>query len=119
MSRYLHDLGVFLHFQDDALLRYTVILQNTWATEAVFKILDDEVVKGKLGRFDETDCQRLWADTVYADKHPELLQLMVKFEIAYKLADTAPPVWLAPQLLQPSKPEGLEGWGIARNSDCG
>ena len=110
LSRYLHDLGVFLHFQDDALLRYTVILQNTWATEAVFKILDDEVVKGKLGRFDETDCQRLWADTVYADKHPELLQLMVKFEIAYKLADTAPPVWLAPQLLQPSKPEGLEGW---------
>lgn len=110
LSRYLHDLGVFLHFQDDVLLRRTVILQNTWATEAVFKILDDEVVKENLGRFDETDCQRLWADTVYADMHPELLQLMVKFEIAYQLADTMPPIWLAPQLLQPSKPETLNGW---------
>ncbi len=28
LSRYLHDLGVFLHFQDDELLARTVILQN-------------------------------------------------------------------------------------------
>ena len=51
LSQYLHDLGVFLHFQDDALLTRIVILQNNWATEAVFKMLDDETVKGKLGRF--------------------------------------------------------------------
>jgi Leucine-rich repeat (LRR) protein len=43
LSRYLHDLGVFLHFQDDPLLARTVILQNQWATEAVFRILDDEI----------------------------------------------------------------------------
>ena len=47
LSRYLHDLGVFLHFQDDPLLARTVILQNQWATEAVFRILDDETVKTK------------------------------------------------------------------------
>ena len=52
LSRYLHDLGVFLHFQDEPLLARTVILQNTWATEAVFKMFDDEIVKGKLGHFD-------------------------------------------------------------------
>ena len=51
LSRYLHDLGVILHFQDDALLAHTVILQNQWATEAVFRILDDEVVKAQRGRF--------------------------------------------------------------------
>jgi len=34
LSRYLHDLGVFLHFQDDTLLKRTVILQNEWATAA-------------------------------------------------------------------------------------
>lgn len=50
------------------------------------------------------------ADSVYADMHPELLKLMVKFELAYQLVDTEPPVWLAPQLLQPSKPEILNGW---------
>ena len=51
LSRYLHDLGVFLHFQDEPLLSRTVILQNTWATEAVFKMLDDETVKRKSGPF--------------------------------------------------------------------
>ena len=50
LSRYLHDLGVFLHFQDDPLLRRTVILQNQWATTAVFRLLDDEGVKARWGR---------------------------------------------------------------------
>ena len=63
LSRYLHDLGVFLHFQDDPLLRRTIILQNAWATEAVFRILDDETVKGQFGRFTSTDCERLWRDS--------------------------------------------------------
>ena len=51
LSRYLHDLGVFLHFQDDPLLARTVILQNEWATEAVFRVLDDEAVKKESGPF--------------------------------------------------------------------
>ncbi len=49
LSRYLHDLGVFLHFQDDPLLARSVILQNEWATVAVFRILDDEGVKKRAG----------------------------------------------------------------------
>jgi internalin A len=51
-------MGVFLHFQQDPLLARTVILRNQWATEAVFKMLDDEIVKGKLGRFTAADCVR-------------------------------------------------------------
>src|SRR5271157_2293461 len=67
LSRYLHDLGVFLHFQDDPLLARTVILQNEWATEAVFRVLDDETVKKSLGRFTHDDCGRLWRDPAYSD----------------------------------------------------
>lgn len=110
LSQYLHDLGVFLHFQDDILLSQTVILQNTWATEAVFKILDDEVVKEKRGRFNSEDCNRLWVESEYAGMYPQLLALMIKFELAYQLPDTYPVTWLAPQLLSPSKPEELNGW---------
>lgn len=110
LSRYLHDLGVFLHFQDDPLLARTVILQNTWATEAVFKMLDDETVKGKLGRFADEDCQRVWRDTQYADMHLELLALMQKFELCYRLHDAHPDTWLVPQLLPPSKPAELKDW---------
>ncbi len=70
LSQYLHDLGVFLHFQDDPVLKHTIILQNEWATEAVFRILDDETVKKKLGRFNREDCERLWEDPVYARYAP-------------------------------------------------
>jgi internalin A len=110
LSRYLHDLGVFLHFQDDALLARTVILQNQWATEAVFQILDNETVKAKCGRFNSEDCERLWRDSIYADMHPELLRLMQRFELCYELRDSEPPTWLAPQLLPPAKPTALADW---------
>ncbi|MBD9356772.1 COR domain-containing protein [Methylomonas albis] len=110
LSRYLHDLGVFLHFQDDRNLLKTIILQNTWATEAVFKMLDDEVVKTALGHFSLQDCQRVWQDSQYADMHAELLALMQKFELCYQLPDTGTETWLTPQLLPPSKPAALASW---------
>jgi internalin A len=109
----LHDLGVFLHFQDDPLLRNTVILQNRWATEAVFRILDDETVKACSGRFSAADCTRVWAESEYADMHPELLALMEKFELCYPLPDlpkNRTRTWLAPQLLTPSAPSELTDW---------
>ncbi len=111
LSRYLHDLGVFLHFQDDPLLAKTVILQNEWATEAVFRILDDETVKAKLGRFNVDDCERLWRASIYADMHSELLALMQKFELCYELRDNQPQAWLATQLLPPAKPKAFADSG--------
>ena len=110
LSRYLHDLGVFLHFQDDPLLSKTVILQNQWATEAVFRILDDETIKSQRGRFTAADCQRLWAASAYAAMHFELRGLMEKFELCYRLAAPHAEQWLAPQLLSPSKPPELAPW---------
>ena len=110
LSQYLHDLGVFLHFQDDLLLARTVILQNEWATEAVFRVLDDETVKKALGRFTHEDCARLWNDPAHARMHPELLALMQNFELCYKLPDSKAAAWLVPQLLPPAKPKELADW---------
>ena len=111
LSRYLHDLGVFLHFQDDLRLKDSVILQNEWATEAVFRIIDDEIIKKKLGRFNHDDCARLWTGPTYAHMHAQLLALMQKFELCYELRDSQPPTWLLPQLLPPTKPPQLADWG--------
>jgi hypothetical protein len=108
LSRYLHDIGVFLHFQDDLRLRKTVVVQNHWATEAVFRVLDDEQVKARLGYFDRADCARLWAGSTYADMHLELLALMEKFELCYQVPGAER--WLAPQLLCPSTPAYVKGW---------
>ena len=110
LSRYLHDLGVFLHFQGHGALGKTVILQNRWATDAVFNILDDEKVKSQLGHFTIEDCRRVWSSSEYADMHEELLSLMAKFELCYLLPDTREETWLAPQLLSPSKPGDIGDW---------
>jgi internalin A len=111
LSRYLHDLGVFLHFQNDPLLARTVILQNPWATEAVYRMLDDESVKAKAGRFGKVDCESVWQGSAYAEMQPELLALMVNFELCYELPNSTLQTWLAPQLLSPSKPTKLVNWG--------
>ncbi|MET0069673.1 MAG: COR domain-containing protein [Candidatus Thiodiazotropha sp.] len=110
LSLYLHDLGVFLHFQQPRELRRTVFLQNQWVTEAVFRIMDDERVKANMGRFRLTDCDRLWADQGYAEKEVELRALMVRFELSYRLPDTVEETWLVPQHLSPSKPPELNDW---------
>jgi Leucine-rich repeat (LRR) protein len=110
LSRYLHDLGVFLHFQEDPLLARLVILQNDWATEAVFNVLDDEATKARYGYFTRADCKQIWAHSTYGELHPELLALMEKFELCYKLSDQPTDTWLAPQLLSPSTPESLKDW---------
>lgn len=42
--------------------------------------------------------------------HPELLALMEHFELCYKLRDSRPTTWLAPQLLPPTKPAEFNDW---------
>lgn len=110
LSQYLHDLGVFLHFHQPRELRRTVFLQNQWVTEAVFRILDDELVKSQRGRFTLADCDRLWSDRGHADKEVELRALMVRFELCYRLPDADAETWLVPQHLSPSKPTELSDW---------
>ncbi len=108
LSRYLHDLGVFLHFQDDPLLARTVILQNEWATEAVFRILDDETVKKKLGRFNSEDCARLWKDSRLRAHASGVAGVDAEVSsFAMSCATASPQTWLAPQLLPPTNPPHL------------
>lgn len=99
LSSYLHDLGTFLHFQNDLILKNIVILNNSWATDAVYALLDDEIIKRKLGYFTKDDVDRLWSSDKYQFHHHELMALMEKFELCYKIFDKSPPTWLAPQLL--------------------
>jgi Leucine-rich repeat (LRR) protein len=102
ISEFLHDLGVILHFQKDRLLRNTVILNTSWATEAVYMILFDEKIIKNNGRFDNTNLEELWSSPEYIDKHADLLQLMIKFELCYEIGHSQE--YIIPQLL-PEKPK--------------
>ncbi|MBK8567696.1 MAG: hypothetical protein IPN76_31345 [Saprospiraceae bacterium] len=61
-----------------------------------------------MGAFTRSTLGRIWADDRYADQHDELLALMEKFELCYKLPDERADTWLAPQLLSVLQPEALK-----------
>ena len=100
LSGFLHDLGVFLHFQHDPILKHWVILRNEWATNAVYSIMDDQKIKDKnCGHFVRDDIQRILSGNEYCEMHDEVLRLMMNFEICYVIPDEQPEKFIAPQLL--------------------
>nr|WP_293112549.1 COR domain-containing protein [Moorena sp. SIO4G3] len=104
LSGYLHDLGVCLHFQDDPLLKKTVILKPEWGTYAVYKVLDNDDVIRNLGCFNRADLEKIWSEENYAYMQDELLQLMIKFKLCY-LIPGRKDSYIAPQLLTLNQPE--------------
>ncbi|MET0648784.1 MAG: COR domain-containing protein [Pyrinomonadaceae bacterium] len=102
LSGYLHDLGVCLHFQEDPLLRKTIILKPRWGTDAVYKVLDNNRVVGNLGKFDREDLADIWRADEYAEMHDELLRLMINFKLCYQIPNSE--LYIAPQLLTENQP---------------
>jgi GTPase SAR1 family protein len=103
LSGYLHDLGICLHFQDDPLLKRTVILKPKWGTDAVYRVLDNELVVNNHGRFERSDLAAIWSEPEYAAMRDELLQLMIKFQLCYRIEGSDS--YIAPQLLSPTPPD--------------
>lgn len=102
LSGYLHDLGICLHFQDDPVLKHRVILNPKWGTDAVYRVLDDPTVIGNKGRFSHKNLKTIWSEPEYALMRDELLQLMMRFRLCYRLEGTD--TYIAPQLLAAAQP---------------
>jgi len=112
LSDYLHDLGVCLHFQNDPLLKQTVILKPKWGTDAVYKVLDTPAVQQNLGRFTWAQVAEIWDAPEYVAKQAELLQLMLNFKLCYPLREV-PQTYISPQLL--GEAHGDYGWNEQDN----
>ncbi len=108
LSDYLHDLGICLHFRADEVLNHTVILQPEWATQAVYRVLDDATVQRNLGRFGLSDVARVLTEVRYEEHHDTVLRLMTRFKLCYPIPVAAqagtPQRYIAPQLLPASSP---------------
>lgn len=102
LSDYLHDLGVFLHFKENAILKRWIILKPDWGTEAVYKVLDNERVISQKGYFTREDLRLIWSSSIYSDMHEELISLMKMFELCYQLEGED--ILIAAQLLDRDKP---------------
>ena len=89
LAKYLHDLGVILYYHDDPLLKHLIILSSEWGTDAVYKILDEQVhrLKGRNGIFYIDDLPYIWKDkSRYPEEfYPHLLNLMEKFQLTFKV----------------------------------
>ena len=105
LSGYLHDLGVCLHFQDEknSLLYETVILKPEWGMDAVYKVLDNKKVINNQGCFNYSDLDKIWSDEKYAAMQGRLLELMIKFQLCYKIPQSQD-TFIAPQLLSVEPP---------------
>ena len=102
LSRYYHDLGIFLHFIDNAVLREIVFLKPDWATSAVYKVVDTREIQQNHGKFHFDQLKKIWNDYP-EDRFAHLLELMKKFELCFQISGTQS--YIVPELLRPSKPE--------------
>ena len=102
LSGYLHDLGVLLHFQEDPILQRIIILKNEWGTSAVYKVIDDPRVKENKGRFTFADLCAICQEEKYVGKQLELITLMEKFKLCYKIPNTD--TYITPARLPVEKP---------------
>lgn len=106
LSRYFHDLGVFLHFQDNEILYYIIFLKPEWVTNAVYNLVDNDKLKETNGRFYYNDLKNIWVD-YNEDNYLRLIELMNKFELCFKIGKKA---YLVPGLLSEKRPTDAFLW---------
>jgi internalin A len=98
LSQYFHDLGVFLHFQDNSVLKPVMFLNPEWVTNSVYKILDHKDVIKSFGRFTLELLDELMPE--YTNQQISyVIELMKKFELCFKLNKE----YIVPELLSPSE----------------
>ncbi|HEV3384123.1 MAG TPA: COR domain-containing protein, partial [Gemmata sp.] len=106
LIRYLNDLGVALHFEDER-LNLLQVLNPRWATQAVYRIINDPGVATAHGLFTRARLPEILKKVKEGDfeypreKHEYLIELMKKFELCYeyKLGQ-----FLLPDLLDVQEP---------------
>ncbi|MDP2362658.1 MAG: COR domain-containing protein, partial [Ignavibacteria bacterium] len=105
LSGYYHDLGVFLHFKENPILKNTIFLKPHWATNAVYKVIDNTYVKDNRGKFNFDDLSNIWADKKEfpEEKYIELIELMKNFELCFELPHYSE--YIIPELLPANQPQ--------------
>ncbi len=102
LARFLHDLGAALNFQDDRRLAGTHVLNPEWVTGGIYHIFNAPKLQER-GILHLRDLDEILDGRRYPPyKHPFLLDIMGKFELAAPLADRQS--YLIPGLLPKERP---------------
>lgn len=103
ISDFLHDLGAILHFQNDFYLENILILSPEWVTQAVYDIFNSQLIINNNGRFNLKDLKSVWSKKYPREKYPDLIRLINKFQLCYRL-DNIEDEYIAPHLLSEKPP---------------
>lgn len=91
LSKYLHDLGIIINFQNDLYLKNIVILNPEWGTTAVYKVLDaqETILKERNGILYTEDLGKIWIDTAEypPEIYPIILRLMENFQLSFEVVE--------------------------------
>lgn len=101
LAKYFNDLGVFLHFNDNIILRPVVFLKPEWATNCVYKILDLHEVINNFGEFNSELLDK-YLDDYNSQQISYIIELMKKFELCFEFKRNR---YIIPELLKTSSPE--------------
>lgn len=110
LSSYYHDLGTFLHFSDDLVLKEIVVLNPSWITHAMYILLDSKKAILNYGILKTNEIQEFWNSYEKAT-HKYLIRFLLKFELAFRLDDE---LFIIPNLLPIERPEF--NWDYSDNS---
>jgi GTPase SAR1 family protein len=112
LSRWLHDLGDILYFQDDDELNSLVILKPQWLTHYISRVLDDDEVAEQAGVFKRAAMDRLWAD-IEPGMRNLFLRLMERFDLSYRTLEDKD-ISLVVERLALDEPAFQDRWVAAR-----
>jgi small GTP-binding protein len=110
LLRFLHDLGVVLHFPDPR-LETTNILNPEWVTRGVYRILNTRQPFEEQGILTWDMLRRILDDDLYREKRMFIVDVMQKFELCYELPDREH-AYLIPDLL-PKEAQETGSWDEA------
>jgi internalin A len=116
LAENLHALGVALNFCSDDRLRFASVLKPHWLTEHVYALVRH--AEQKAGVLHRAALPTVLADEKEARMRQFLVDMMVRFELAYPLAedDATPVQWLVPQALPDTQPEGVENFSAEKDA---
>ena len=83
LSRWLHELGDIIYFQDDRELNDVVLLQPDWVTATICRVLDSDIVNSEMGVLTRDCMEGIWQD-LDPNMQQHFLRLMEKFDLSYR-----------------------------------